>query len=194
MTEPTTHTLEVPGVALTYDVREGGDATRPALLPIGSPMGAVGFVTLAEHFADRTVVTYGAGPGMARFIALVSHQGPLPADYVLPEPDPAMFGLPSADDGSRDDPLLGQNLISCTHYQHDLNGLATASTRIVLATGTTSAGTLASRAAVALAERLGRAPVSFPGGHDGFLGGEFSQTGEPEAFAARLREVLGATA
>jgi hypothetical protein len=32
--------------------------------------------------------------------------------------------------------------------------------------------------------------VLFPSGHGGFLGGEYGQTGEPEAFAARLREVL----
>ena len=33
-------------------------AAEPALLLIGSPMGAAGFVTLAGHFPDRTVVTY----------------------------------------------------------------------------------------------------------------------------------------
>ena len=45
--------------------------------------------------------------------------------------------------------------------------------------------------AVALAQRLDTTPVPFPGDHGGFLGGEFGQTGEPEAFAAKLREVLG---
>src|SRR4029077_7958153 len=58
MTEPTTHTLEVPGVTLTYDVRANDSSTSPVLLVIGSPMGAGGFVTLAGHFTDRTVVTY----------------------------------------------------------------------------------------------------------------------------------------
>jgi hypothetical protein len=33
-------------------------------------------------------------------------------------------------------------------------------------------------------------PVTFPGGHDGFLGGEYGSTGEPDAFAATLRKVL----
>ena len=42
-----------------------------------------------------------------------------------------------------------------------------------------------------LAERLGTDVVVFPGGHGGFLGGEYGQTGEPDAFAAKLREVLG---
>ena len=58
MTEPTTHTLEVPGAVLTYDVRRNDASTEPILLLIGSPMGAAGFGTLAGHFADRTVVTY----------------------------------------------------------------------------------------------------------------------------------------
>ena len=58
MTQPTTHTLEVPGAVLTYDIREGGSTSDPVLLLIGSPMGASGFVTLASHFGDRTVVTY----------------------------------------------------------------------------------------------------------------------------------------
>ena len=57
MIEPTTNTLKVPGATLTYDVRTA-DSPDPALLLIGSPMGAGGFGTLASHFADRTVVTY----------------------------------------------------------------------------------------------------------------------------------------
>src|SRR5216110_536956 len=61
---PTMHTIDVPGASITYDVRRNDSATGPALLIIGSPMGADGFTTLAGHFTDRTVVTYdprGAG-------------------------------------------------------------------------------------------------------------------------------------
>ena len=58
MIEPTTHTLDVPGAVLTYDVRPNASSTEPTLLLIGSPMGASGFGTLAGHFTDRTVVTY----------------------------------------------------------------------------------------------------------------------------------------
>ena len=57
MTEPTTHTVDVPGAVLTYDVRRA-DSTAPVLLLIGSPMGASGFGTLAGHFTDRAVVTW----------------------------------------------------------------------------------------------------------------------------------------
>jgi pimeloyl-ACP methyl ester carboxylesterase len=288
MTEMTTHTLEVPGAVLTYDVRLNDASTEPVvLLLIGSPMGASGFGTLAGYFTDRTVVTYdprgterskrtdclpqndveehaddlhrliselnsgpvdlfassggavnalalvaqhpeqvrtlvaheppdaavlpdaeralaaardihetylrkGMGAGMAKFFALVSLQGEIPADYAdRPDPDPAMFGLPTEDDGSRDEPLLGQNILSGTAYQPDFDALGAASTRIVMAAGAESAGTLANRGAVAVAERLGTTPVVFPSGHAGFLGGEYGQSGEPDAFAAKLREVLG---
>jgi hypothetical protein len=101
-----------------------------------------------------------------------------------------MFGLPTGDDGSRTDPLLGQNLISCSTYEPDIEALRAAKTNIIIAAGAESEGQLASRAAYAVAERLGTEPVIFPSGHGGFLGGEYGQTGQPDAFAAKLREVL----
>ena len=41
-----------------------------------------------------------------------------------------------------------------------------------------------------MAARLGTTPVVFPSDHGGFLGGEYGQHGQPEPFAATLREVL----
>jgi pimeloyl-ACP methyl ester carboxylesterase len=138
-----------------------------------------------------TYMRSGFGPAMVKFFSLVGHKGPIPADFAdRPAPDPAAFGMPTTDDGSRDDPLLGQNMVSCTHYQPDFDALGKASTRIVIAVGAESDGELACRAATAVAERLGAPPVTFPGGHGGFLGGEYGQMGAPEAFAAKLREVL----
>src|SRR5262249_39326473 len=59
MNEPKTHSLDAPGVTLRYDVRAAdGENPGPPVLMIGSPMDARGFVTLASHFPDRTVVTY----------------------------------------------------------------------------------------------------------------------------------------
>lgn len=59
MTKPATHTLDVPGAVLTFDIRPAESGTAaPVLFLIGSPMGASGFGTLASHFPDRTVVTY----------------------------------------------------------------------------------------------------------------------------------------
>ena len=43
---------------------------------------------------------------------------------------------------------------------------------------------------VATAEALGQEAAVFPSHHGGFTGGNLGHAGEPEAFAARLREVL----
>ena len=60
------------------------------------------------------------------------HQGPFTAESAgQPAPDPATFGLPAEDDGSRADPLLGQNIITGTHYEPDFDALRAAPTRIV---------------------------------------------------------------
>jgi uncharacterized protein YndB with AHSA1/START domain/pimeloyl-ACP methyl ester carboxylesterase len=281
----TTHTLDVPGATLTYDVRPNDASTEPTLLLIGWPMGAAGFGTLSRHFSDRTVVTYdprgversvksdpaspvtpdvhaddlhrliqaiggpvdvfassggavnalalvsnhpedvrtlvahepplasilpdrehamaaavavhetyqrsGWGAGMAHFITITSHRGPFTAEIAgQAAPDPAMFGMPATDDGSRTDPLLGQNIVTGTHYEPDFDALRTASTRIVMAAGEESEGQMANRGAFAVAERLGAKPALFPSDHGGFLGGEYGQTGDPDAFAAKLREEL----
>jgi pimeloyl-ACP methyl ester carboxylesterase len=133
----------------------------------------------------------GWGPAMAYFIALTSHVGPLSHDWMdRPVPDPEMFGLPAGDDGSRDDPLFGVNMLTLPRFTPDFAALAVAPTRIVVAVGEESAGQMTARSAAAVAERLGTAAVVFPGGHGGFLGGEYGQTGQPESFAPRLREVL----
>jgi pimeloyl-ACP methyl ester carboxylesterase len=286
MTDPATQTLDVPGATLTYDVRRSESTTEPALLLIGSPMGASGFGTLAGYFSDRTLVTYdprgversrktdgvitstpeqhgedihaviravgggpvdvfassgaavnmlalvarhpgdvrtlvaheppaaavlpdrdnalaacravnqtylkkGFGAGMARFIATTAFTGPFPADFASqPDPDPQMFGLPTEDDGKRDDALMAQNMISCTSFEPDFEALRNAPTRIVIGAGVESEGQMASRAAHAVAERLGIPVTAFPSGHGGFLGNEWGMPGQPEAFAARLREAL----
>ena len=72
----------------------------------------------------ETYYRSGFGPAMAKFIAVVSHEGPFPDGYAdQPGPDPAMFGLPAEDDGSRDDPLLSHNIITCNAYRHDFDAL-----------------------------------------------------------------------
>ena len=281
-----THTLEVPGNVLTYDIQKNESSTQPMLMMVGSPMGASGFDTLAGFFADRTIVTYdprgversrrtddaktstteqhaddihrviaavgggpvdmfassggavnalalvarhpndvrilvaheppdaavlpdrdaalaavksiadayqrsGFGEGMARFIAVTAHRGPFPVDPAeIQGPSAAQMGLPSADDGSRDDPLLGQNIGSTVRYEPDYMALRAAPTRVVMAVGAASDGQMTSRATAVIAERLGTTPVVFPGGHGGFNQSEWDPTSDPRAFAAKLREVL----
>ncbi|WP_406079366.1 alpha/beta fold hydrolase [Micromonospora sp. NBC_00858] len=290
MTKTQTHTLSVPGADLVYDVRgplspSGGS---PALLMIGQPMTAEGFEALAEHFTDRTVVTYdprglgrsirtdgrsdhtpqrqaadlhlliealGAGPvdvfassggavtalelvathpgdvvtlvaheppinvvlpdataaeraraafyeayqakgtsaGMAAFIAMTSWQGEFTEAYFAqPTPDPAMFGMSTDDDGTRDDPLLSKNSWAISDYRPDASVLTAVPTRIVIAVGEESAGTYTARTALCTAALLGQEATVFPSHHGGFLGGQFGYAGKPEEFAARLRDVLDA--
>ncbi|MEU8224764.1 alpha/beta hydrolase [Kribbella sp. NPDC048915] len=133
----------------------------------------------------------GMGAGMAKFIAFVGFEGEVPSDYAQrPAPDPAMFGLPTDDDGSRNDALLGQNLRGCTTYLPDFDALQKVADRLVLAAGEESGNQLAARGARAVADRLGLTPVTFPSNHGGFLGNEYGQPGKPAEFAAKLREVL----
>jgi pimeloyl-ACP methyl ester carboxylesterase len=149
----------------------------------------------AARAIHETYMRKGWGAGMAHFIAVVSHEGPFPAGFdQQPPPDPSMFGMPTDDDGTRTDPLLGQALVGSIGYEPDFDALKRASTRIVMAAGTEGQGTMANRGAYAVAERLGTKVVVFPSDHGGFLGGEYGQTGEPDAFAAKLREVLATAA
>ncbi|MBP2706249.1 alpha/beta hydrolase [Microbispora sp. RL4-1S] len=286
MTEPRTHTLDVPGCVLHYDVREADAGAAPILLMIGSPMDASGFAALAGHFRDRTVVTYdprgiarsertddavestpeqhaddlsrlidalgagpvdvfassggavnglalvarhpgqvrtlvaheppaaqalpdreqalaavadvrrtydrdGFGPAMVKFFALAGLRGEIPAGFAdLPMRSPAEFGLPEEDDGSRGDAMFRDNLMTCTHYEHDFDALRAAPTRVVIGVGAESEGEMAHRAGVAVAERLGTEAVIFPSHHGGFLDGEFGVKGDPDAFAVTLRGIL----
>ena len=139
----------------------------------------------------ETYMREGFGPAMAKFIAFTSLKGPVPADFAdQPAPSPADFGLPTEDDGTRDDPLLGKSIDSGNEYEPDFDALRAASARIVLAAGAESEGELTHRAALAVAERLGKDAVIFPSHHAGILGGEFGMQGDPDAFAATLRQVL----
>jgi pimeloyl-ACP methyl ester carboxylesterase len=133
----------------------------------------------------------GFGAGMSHFMAITGHRGPFPDDIASqPAPDPAAFGMPAEDDGTRTDVMLAQNIVGTTHYEPDFDALRAASTRIVLAAGSESQGEMANRGAYAVAERLGTETVVFPSHHGGFLGGEYGWGGEPDAFAAKLRQVL----
>ena len=159
--------------------------------PVASILPDRDYALAACRAVHEAYLQHGFGAGMAQFISVVGHRGLFDADYAnQPAADPTMFGMSSDDDGNRNDALLGQNMISCTHYEPDFDALRAASTRIVLAAGVESEGQLAWRGAHAVAERLGTAVVPFPSDHGGFLGGEYGQAGDPDAFAAKLREVL----
>lgn len=147
----------------------------------------------AESAVQAAYHEGGQGAGMAAFIGLTSWSGEFTPEYAAqPAPDPAQFGMSSEDDGTRDDPLLSGASNAITAYRPDLEALQGAPTRLVLAMGIESAGTIAARATEAFAATLGRDVVVFPSHHGGFMGGEHGFGGDPEGFAARLREVLDA--
>jgi pimeloyl-ACP methyl ester carboxylesterase len=129
----------------------------------------------------------GFGAGMARFMATTGYRGEFPDGFAdQPAPDPQMFGLPTEDDGKRDDPLLEQNTISCISFEPDFAALRAAPTHIVIGAGEESDDQMASRAAHVIADRLGTTVARFPSGHGGFVPG----WGKPEEFAGKLRDVL----
>lgn len=133
----------------------------------------------------------GRGAGMATFIGMTMWRGEFTdAYFAQPAPDPAHFGMPAEDDGSRDDPLLSGRSWAVARYRPDFQALAAAPTRIVVAVGEESAGTVTDRTSRALAHRLGQEPTVFPSHHGGFVGGDGGFAGQPEAFARRLRQVL----
>ncbi len=135
----------------------------------------------------------GFGAAMAAFIAMASWQGEFTDEFfALPTPDPAQFGMPTEDDGSRDDPLVSDRSWAVSGYVPDAAALTAAPTHIIIAVGEESAGVLTARTAAATAALLGQEPTVFPSHHSGFVGGDASYAGQPEAFAKRLREVLDA--
>jgi pimeloyl-ACP methyl ester carboxylesterase len=98
----------------------------------------------------------------------------------MPEPDPVPApAVPETDN----DFFYANQVRATTGYRPDLKALSEASTKIVVGVGSTSAGQLANRGGLALAEHLGLPATEFPGDHGGFAA-------EAPAFAERLREVL----
>lgn len=132
----------------------------------------------------------GFGPAMAKFIQLVMQQGPLPDDYLdRPAPDPAQFGLPTEDDGSRDDLLLSGNLAMPT-FLPDIEAIQASPVRVVPAIGAEGEGGAPRRGGEALAKLLDVDPAIFPGDHGGFAASEWSPDNNPAAFAEKLREIV----
>jgi pimeloyl-ACP methyl ester carboxylesterase len=145
----------------------------------------------AQRAVQAAYHANGWGHGMAAFVAMTSWRGELTDEFAeQPAPDPGSFGLPVEDDGAREDPLLSGVSGAITAYRPDLEALASTPARVVIAVGTESREVLTGRTSAAAARALGQQPTVFPSHHGGFVGGESGYAGEPEAFAARLREVL----
>jgi pimeloyl-ACP methyl ester carboxylesterase len=133
----------------------------------------------------------GQNAGMAAFMRMASWRGEFTEEYnAQPAPDPAAFGMPTGDDGSRGDPLLSDRSWAISSYQPDVEALNAASTRVVIAVGEESEGTFTGRTSLATADLLGQTATVFPSHHGGFVGGDSPYAGQPENFGRKLREVL----
>jgi pimeloyl-ACP methyl ester carboxylesterase len=133
----------------------------------------------------------GSSVGMAAFIAMTSWSGEFSDEYFAqPVADPAALGMATEDDGSRGDPLLSDRSWAISSYRPDIDALAAAPTRVVIAVAEESQSTFTGRTSVATAELLGQQATVFPSHHGGFLGSESGYAGQPEAFARKLRAVL----
>src|SRR6266513_3386247 len=128
-------------------------AHEPPLIPVLPDAAA------AERARSGFRDAYEAGgtaAGMAAFMAMASWRGEFTEEYFAQAaPDPASFGMPAEDDGSRDDPLLSDRSWAITSYRPDIDAVAAAPTRVVIAIGEESLGTFTGRSAVATADQLG---------------------------------------
>ena len=159
--------------------------------PMIATLGDADAAFRARADVARAYSAAGFGTGMAAFIAMTSWRGEFTdAYFALPAPDPARFGLPTADDGSRDSPLLSERSWAISGYRPNLEPVRSGPTRVVIAVGEESLGTVTGRTSVATAELLGGEAVVFPSHHSGFAGSGPGYPGRPEQFADRLRSLL----
>ncbi|MEV7846487.1 alpha/beta fold hydrolase [Streptomyces cyaneofuscatus] len=183
--------------ALAVVARYPGDVTvlvahEPPLITLtpDGPAAVRARAAVREAYEKR-----GWGAGMAAFVAMTSWEGEFTEAYFdQPEPDPAAFGMPTEDDGSRDDPLLSDRSWAISGHRPDVDAITAAPTRVVIAVGEESEAVLTGRTSAATAELLGQPVTVFPSHHGGFLDGEFGYPGKPDEFARRLREVLDGAA
>jgi pimeloyl-ACP methyl ester carboxylesterase len=129
---------------------------------------------------DDIVATFhreGAAAAYAKFMAAAGVQPPDGGRAPAPARQPSAQEVA---DGVR---FLDHDLTATTRFAPDIAALTTSATRVVVGIGSVADIQLAQQTAIVLAERLGVAPVTFPGGHAGFIQ-------HPREFAEVLRSVL----
>src|ERR687895_2498612 len=94
-------------------------AHEPPLIPVLPDAAAADRARAAVRDAYEAK---GSNAGMAAFIAMTSWQGEFTGEYFARSaPDPAQFGMPTEDDGSRDDPLLSDRSWAISSYRPDVD-------------------------------------------------------------------------
>jgi pimeloyl-ACP methyl ester carboxylesterase len=131
---------------------------------------------------DAIYKEHGAQAAMQKFMASAGLDAPPPKD--APPPPLEMkeaFGRIMANLGF----FFAHGRQAIVDYVPDVETLKKGRPRVVVGAGEATTGQTANRSAIALAERLGTAPVIFPGDHGGF-------GSHAAAFAERLDLVLEA--
>jgi pimeloyl-ACP methyl ester carboxylesterase len=137
-----------------------------------------------RHFAAEVDEAYrasGAGAAMQKFLAVTGIGAGRKPENAAPPP-PELRESYGRMQGNLDY-FFAHGFKPISLFVPDAARLRSGTPRIVIGVGETSAGQIAHRTAVALAERLGIQPVVFPGGHGGY-------NDLPPEFAAKLREEL----
>jgi len=155
------------------------------LLPDGAEWQAA-FRAVAETYRRD-----GAGPGMQQFIETALRTGgPDATGQQAPPPEmPDMSQLPPemlegmARMQANSEFFLAHLLATTIEHIPDVVALKAATPRILVGVGEASQGQMPHRAALALAERIGASPVTFPGDHQGFAT-------HPGPFAETVRKAL----
>lgn len=136
-----------------------------------------------SRFGNEIYETYlasGVGPAMQKFMQRAGLGGTQPAQRTPPPPE-LMEAF--ARSKANAEFFIKHGLVPIGSYVPNVAALRASSTRVLVAVGDRSTGSMPYRTAVALAERLGTSPVSFPGGHGGY-------NEDPAGFAAKLHAVL----
>src|SRR3954447_7040995 len=108
-------------------------AHEPPLIPV---LPAAAAAERARAGVRDAYEANGSSAGMAAFIAMTAWRGEFTDEYFAqPAADPVAFGMPTEDDGSRDNPLLSDRSWAVSSYRPDINALAAAPTRVVIAVG-----------------------------------------------------------
>lgn len=143
--------------------------------PVTSLLPDADAIRTRTNAVVETAGTAGWGPAMGQFLDLIGVLESMPADAPPMEMTEQM---------AKDTEFFLRNYLrSVSLWQPDLAAIGATPVRVVVGAGRASAGQLANRAAVALAEALNTELTLFSGDHGGF-----ASSAEP--FATELRKVL----
>ena len=125
----------------------------------------------------------GAKAAMAKFQAIAGiNTAPATVESVR-LPPPSLEMLQTFDRISKNlDFFFAHGMIPLSEYVPDVAQLRVGPVKVVVGVGTTTKGTSPYRAALALADALGSAPVAFPGDHGGY-------SANPATFAQKIDEI-----